>query len=67
MSVFDEADILFDLIKNKYKNRLNDEQLEKVKEKISEIIDATEKLRAIPLDNSDEPKFIFNPSREEEN
>ena len=66
MSEFDEAEILFNLIKNKYQQRLDDEQLEKVKEKISEIIGASEKLRAIALKNSDEPKFIFTPQTEEE-
>ena len=66
MSDFDEAEILFNLIKNKYQQRLYDKQLEKVKEKISEIIGASEKLRAIALKNSDEPKFIFTPQTEEE-
>ena len=66
MSDFDEAEILFNLIKNKYQRRLDDEQLEKVKEKISEIVGASEKLRVIALKNSDEPKFIFTPQTEEE-
>jgi hypothetical protein len=66
MSDFDEAEILFNLIKNKYQQRLDDKQLEKVKEKISEIVGASEKLRAIALKNSDEPKFIFTPQTEEE-
>lgn len=61
-----EAETLFDLIKNKYKHSLSDEEQEKVKEKIREMIDEAEKLRAIPLENSDEPKFVFNPKREEE-
>jgi hypothetical protein len=67
MSNIDETEILFELVKLKFGNRLDDDQLIEVKEKIKEIIDATIKLREIPLANSDEPNFIFKPFLEEEN
>ena len=66
MSDFDETEILFELVKNKFGKSLDEEQLEKVKEKISEITSTIYKIRLIPLKNSDEPKFIFTPLTEDE-
>jgi hypothetical protein len=67
MSDIEETEILFELVKLRFGYRLNDKQLIEVKEKINEIINSSEKLREIPLKNSDEPNFIFKPYLEEEN
>ena len=66
MSNFDETEILFELVKLKFGNRLDDKQLIEVKEKIKEIVNATTKLRETPLTNSDEASYIFKPYLEEE-
>lgn len=60
-----EVDNRFDMVKDLYGERLDDEQLEEVRKGIEGIVAAAEALRAIELDNGDEPFPVFTPFRRE--
>ena len=55
----------FDMVKDLYGDRLDDEQLEEVRKGIEGIVAAAGALRAIELDNGDEPFPVFTPFRRE--
>ena len=57
---------LFNIIKEKYGERLSDEELTEVKKGVERIVEAAEKLREIRLENGDEPFFVFRPYTGEE-
>ena len=60
-----EAEILFEMVKDRYGDRLTDEQLEEVRRSVDRVVDDAEALRSIRLDNADEPAPIFTPYRKE--
>jgi hypothetical protein len=61
-----ESEHLFNIIKERYGERLSDEELAEVKKGVDRIVEAAEKLREIRLENGDEPFFVFRPYRGEE-
>ena len=56
-----ENDLLFDLVKTLHGDGLTDEQLDAVKARVDDIVTAGEAMRAVPLDNADEPFVTFVP------
>lgn len=60
-----EREHMFIRIKFLYGDRLNDEQLESVKENIDTVLKNLEQIRIIQLENSDEPYAIFQPYRKD--
>ncbi len=61
-----EGELLFEIVRSKYGDRLTPEELEEVKKGVDRILEAVEKLRAVKLENWDEPFSIFKPYRKEE-
>ncbi len=61
-----ESEHLFNIIKERYGERLSDEELAEVKKGVDRLMEAAEKLREIRLENGDEPFFVFRPYRGEE-
>jgi len=61
-----ESEHLFNIIKERYGERLSDEELAEVKKGVDRLMEAAEKLREIRLDNGDEPFFVFRPYRGDE-
>lgn len=61
-----EADILFTLIKTRYGDRVTPDELEEIRKSLAAILAATAAIRAIKLDNADEPHQTFKPSGEPE-
>ena len=59
-----DSQCLFDMLKRRYDERLNPQQLEEVKKGVAGIRQAVDKLRAVKLENSDEPLALFVPYRE---
>ena len=57
-----EADLVFELIRERYGSRLTAEQLEDVRMSIAATIDEIRALRAVPLRNSDGPYLPLPPS-----
>jgi hypothetical protein len=58
-----ETDVLFELIRARYGERLTAEQLAGVRLGIEAIVEQAAALRAIRLDNADEPVQRFMPFR----
>jgi hypothetical protein len=58
-----EADVLFELIRARYGERLTAEQLAGVRRGVEAIVEQVAALRAIRLDNADEPVQRFAPFR----
>ncbi len=58
-----EAQLMFNVVRERYKDRLDDEQLEEVKKGVEGIFEAAEFLRKIKLENGDEPYSLFVPYR----
>jgi hypothetical protein len=56
-----ESEILFTLVKQKYGDRLSEEQLIEVKSNVEKIVETAIELREVKLDNSDEPFSVFIP------
>jgi len=61
-----ETSILMELVKERYGERLTEEQLEHVSKSLKTVLDAGKALRETPLENSDEPYNVFKPYRREE-
>ncbi len=61
-----ESEHLFNIIKERYGERLSDEELAEVKKGVEKIVETAEKLREIRLENGNEPFFVFRPYRGEE-
>jgi len=61
-----ESEHLLNIIKERYGERLSDDELAEVKKGVERIVEAAEKLREIRLENGDEPFFVFRPYRGEE-
>lgn len=60
-----EADTLFEMVKGRYGDRLTEDQLEDVRKTVDSVVGNAEALRAVTLDNADEPPAVFTPYREE--
>lgn len=58
-----ETSILMKLVKERYGDRLTEDQLEHVKNSLESVLDASRSLRDVPLENSDEPYNVFKPFR----
>ena len=58
-----EAELMFNVVRERYGKHLDDEQLEEVKKGVEEIFEAAESLRKIKLENGDEPFSLFVPFR----
>lgn len=61
-----EAELMFDVVRERYRDRLDDEQLEGVRKGVERIFESAESLRAIKLENGDEPFSTFVPHRKED-
>ena len=61
-----DTSILMELVKERYGERLTEEQLEHVSKSLKSVIDAGKALSETPLENSDEPYNVFRPYRRKE-
>lgn len=60
-----DGKFLFDMLKRRYGERLNPEELEEVKKGVDNIQQIADKLRSVNLKNSDEPPARFVPYRKD--
>ena len=60
-----EAELMFNVVRERYGDRLDDEQLDEVKKGVEGIFEAAQALREIRLENGDEPFSLFVPHRKE--
>ena len=60
-----DGNFLYNMLKRRYGERLNPEELEEVKKGVENIRQAADKLRAVNLQNSDEPPALFIPYRKD--
>lgn len=60
-----EAEILFKLIETKYSEILDKNELEEIKKAVLKIVETSEELRSVVLENWDEPFLVFIPFRED--
>jgi hypothetical protein len=60
-----EVDERFSIVKRLYGDRLTTEQLDEVRKGVVGIVEAAEALRAVKLENGDEPFSVFVPYRKE--
>lgn len=58
-----ETCILMELVKERYGERLTEEQLEHVENSLKRVMDTGKALKEVPLENSDEPYNVFRPYR----
>ena len=60
-----EADALFEIVRQRYGDRLTTEQLDELRKIVQGQVEAAAALRAMRLTNADEPMQPFAPYREE--
>ena len=60
-----EKEHMFERIKVLYGDRLDEEQLAAVEASLDPMIAVLEQIRAVPLENSDEPYSVFKPYRKD--
>ena len=60
-----ESEVLFSMVQERYGDRLNSEELEEVRKGVESIVETAEALRAVKLENGDEPFSNFSPYRKE--
>ena len=60
-----EAEFLFQMVRDRYGDRLNAEELEEVRNGVKNIAEAAEALRSVKLGNGTEPFSIFKPYKKE--
>ncbi len=60
-----ELDLLFNLVRDLYGDRLDPEELEEVRKGVEGIVKTAETLRSVKLENSDEPFLLFIPYRKD--
>ncbi|MFC1803698.1 hypothetical protein ACFL0D_07020 [Thermoproteota archaeon] len=58
-----EKELMFKLVEVKYGDRLDSEQLAAIKTRIDRIMAVIDEIRAVPLENGDEPFNVFKPYR----
>ena len=61
-----DVDALLALLKGRYGGRLTDEQLEELSKSVEAASGRAVQMRSVPLDNGDEPAFVFTPFRGED-
>ena len=61
-----ETSILMELVKERYGERLTEEQLEHVENSLKRVMEAGKALWDVSLDNSYEPYNVFKPYRRKE-
>ena len=54
---------LFEIVKQRYGDRLNNKELDEVRKSMLPLIEAAEQLRLVKLDPSEEPSSVFAPYR----
>ena len=59
------VEALFELVRLRYGRHLDEDQLAEVRAGVKDVAEASEELRAVRLENGDEPFFIFKPYRGE--
>ena len=60
-----EADFLYEMVRDRYGDRLSAEELEEVRKGVEGIAKAAESLRSVKLGNGTEPFSIFKPYKKE--
>ena len=60
-----EIDRLAGMVLDRFSNQLTEQQQAEVRKSVETIVDNALKLRAVKLENSDEPFNVFIPLREE--
>ena len=60
-----EIDVLMDLVRRRYGDRLSAEQFEGVRKGVQGVVEGARALRAVVLKNTDEPFQPFAPFRSE--
>ena len=60
-----ESEILFTLVETRYGERVTPEELEEIRKGLDAILESINAMRAIKLENGDEPHQFFKPSGEE--
>jgi hypothetical protein len=58
-----EDRVLFNMVRDRYGDRLGPEELEGVRKGVEAVVEAAEALRSVKLENSDEPFSVFKPYR----
>lgn len=61
-----EAKILFKLVKKTYGQHIREQDLPEVEKMIVRIVETSQKLREVKLENSTEPFSVFKPYREDD-
>ena len=56
-----ETDLLFELVVRKLGRSLREQDLERLRERVEQVVRIGEELRSAPLDNADEPFSVFTP------
>jgi hypothetical protein len=59
------ADALFNLISEKYSDRLDDKQKENLRELVTNVARNAEAMKSVKLENGAEPFTVFTPYRKE--
>lgn len=62
----EEAETLFSLVKEKYGDKITEEEFDEVKKGIERIVETSMELRKVELGNWDEPFSVFKPYRRDE-
>ena len=60
-----EIQARFNLVKQRYGDRLTADELDEVRKDVADIVDSAKALSSAHLDNSDEPFSLFVPYRKE--
>ena len=58
-----EAETLFRLVKEKYGDKIKEDELDEVKKAVERIVETSLELRKVELGNWDEPFSVFKPYR----
>ena len=61
-----EYEVLFEILQNRYGDRLSPEELEEVRKGVERIAETAKALRSVKLENSAELFSVFKPYRREE-
>ena len=60
-----ETDFLFQMVKDRYGDRLTADEVDEVRKGVDGIVKTAEALRSVKLGNQTEPFFIFKPYKKE--
>ena len=58
-----EAETLFNLVKERYGDKINEDELDEVKKAVEKIVETAIELRKVELGNWNEPFSVFKPYR----